>query len=260
MPIITCKNSESDVGSEERTVREMQGDFVGEGLPATLSGESRFRKVNCRDTDGPNVTSKKVNPRDSPLRQYCCWLFVPGSSSPPSASGGMFGNAICLVAGVLFTLVVASVLEWLVHRYIYHRRSWGPRWPRSFASTTRDITSLSFPPGGTHDKRGRAAASDPQTLTFRDFASTGRHNMISKSAHFAFYMAIGFLCLSGRPAWLLTHNWSFTAGVVATSIVVSDLFVRVHDAIHYPGQFRLIRDAAVVSLSRPTPLYPSRGH
>ena len=39
----------------------------------------------------------------------------------------------------------------------------------------------------------------------------------------------------------MTHNISFLAGLVFTSAVVSDLFVRVHDAIHYPGSYRWIQ-------------------
>ena len=40
------------------------------------------------------------------------------------------------------------------------------------------------------------------------------------------------------PAWLLTRNPLFTASAIATGMVVSYFFIRVHDVIHYPaGRF-----------------------
>src|SRR5262245_33800268 len=53
--------------------------------------------------------------------------------------------------------------------------------------------------------------------------------------HFSCYMAIGCACI-WLPAWVLTGNVAFPAGLIVTSAAVSDLFVRVHDAIHYPGR------------------------
>jgi hypothetical protein len=68
--------------------------------------------------------------------------------------------------------------------------------------------------------------------------SFGR-NLSIKLCHFAFYMTIGGLCV-WLPAWLLTGNVGFLVGLVVASAVVSDLFVRVHDAIHYPGRQRFL--------------------
>jgi len=65
-------------------------------------------------------------------------------------------------------------------------------------------------------------------------------NLGIKAWHFSFYMAIACLCV-WIPGWLLTGNVGFVVGLVAASAVVSDLFVRVHDAIHYPSQHRLIQ-------------------
>jgi len=39
------------------------------------------------------------------------------------------------------------------------------------------------------------------------------------------------------PAWLATGRVAFVAGLLASLVVVSDPFVRVHDAIHYPREF-----------------------
>jgi hypothetical protein len=84
-------------------------------------------------------------------------------------------------------------------------------------------------------RRHPIRSSSPSAL----HASPWRNRGI-KACHFAFYMAIGSLCV-WTPGWLLTGNVAFLAGLVAASAVVSDLFVRVHDAIHYPSRHRLIQ-------------------
>lgn len=67
----------------------------------------------------------------------------------------------------------------------------------------------------------------------------GWKNLISKGAHFLFYLALGTAVII-VPAWLLTQNPIFLGSITVTLVIISDLFVRVHDAIHYPGQFRFI--------------------
>lgn len=52
-------------------------------------------------------------------------------------------------------------------------------------------------------------------------------------------MAIGAVAI-WLPAWLLTRNIAFIAGIVVSSAVVSNLFIAVHDTIHRPGSHRLI--------------------
>mgnify|MGYP004105189865 CR=1 FL=1 len=35
---------------------------------------------------------------------------------------GIYSVFFVMVGGVLFTLILASILEWIVHRYLYHRK------------------------------------------------------------------------------------------------------------------------------------------
>jgi sterol desaturase/sphingolipid hydroxylase (fatty acid hydroxylase superfamily) len=42
------------------------------------------------------------------------------------------------------------------------------------------------------------------------------------------------------PAWLATGDLAFLIGIVISSIVVSNLFIVVHDTIHRPGSHRLV--------------------
>lgn len=52
-------------------------------------------------------------------------------------------------------------------------------------------------------------------------------------------MAIGVVAI-WLPAWLVTGNVAFLAGIVVSSAVVSNLLIAVHDTIHRPGSHRLI--------------------
>ena len=187
-------------------------------------------------------TSSSYRKHINPVRFVAAVALVVAVSSvmvvtvrwlPTTFAGGVLACGL----GILFTLVNASVLEWLVHRYVYHR-NWIPGLRRIYAihhpghhftffPTWRYVTD--GPP-----MRHRILGHDASLL----HRSRGGNTRV-KLAHFSFYMAIGLVCL-WTPAWLLTHNVFFLVGLVVTSIMVSDLFVRVHDAIHYPGQFTWI--------------------
>ncbi len=147
------------------------------------------------------------------------------------------GHLAAGVAGAVALLIAASPLEWLVHRYVYHRRL--IRFLRRiYVIHQQGHHHVLFPtwryvtngPVRRHPILGAGAA----TLHTSRWRNAG-----IKLCNFAFYMTIGLTCI-WLPAWLLTGNVAFLAGVVIASVVVSDLFVRVHDAIHYPGLHPLI--------------------
>jgi len=140
--------------------------------------------------------------------------------------------AVAVLAGVVYTTVAASLLEWLVHRYVYHRK-WLPFARRIFEIHHRGHHYVIFP-------TWRCVTNGPVRrhpilqAGVRDLHPPNWRSHLIKLSHFGFYMAIG-LFVVWPPAWLLTHNLAFLAGILTTSVIVSDLFVRVHDAIHYPG-------------------------
>jgi hypothetical protein len=142
------------------------------------------------------------------------------------------GMGIAILLGGVFLLVEASVLEWLVHRYVYHRR-FLPILRRIYAIHHRGHHYEIFPTWRyvTHGptRRHPILQSDVSHLH-----PPGWRNLPVKLAHFLFYMTIGLFCI-WLPAWFLTYNLAFLAGILTVSVIVSDLFVRVHDAIHYPG-------------------------
>lgn len=147
------------------------------------------------------------------------------------------GHAAAFFLGCLALLIAASPLEWLVHRYIYHRK-WVPVTKRIYDIHHKGHHHIIFPTWRYTTngpvRRHAILADSPAAL----YVSNWR-NLSIKLSHFAFYMSIGVFAI-WLPAWLLTGSTAFLMGLVAASIVVSDLFVRVHDAIHYPGRHPFI--------------------
>lgn len=158
-------------------------------------------------------------------------LLVP--ALPDSAAG----NATAAVLGCIFLLAYASVLEWLVHRYIYHRHLL-PFLTRIYAIHHRGHHRIIFPTW-RYVTNGPTRRHPILEADVAHLHPPGWRNVPIKLAHFGFYMTIGCICI-WLPAWLLTHHVAFLAGILVTSVIVSDLFVRVHDAIHYPGIHRVI--------------------
>jgi sterol desaturase/sphingolipid hydroxylase (fatty acid hydroxylase superfamily) len=52
-------------------------------------------------------------------------------------------------------------------------------------------------------------------------------------------MAIGVLVM-WLPGWAITHNVAFLVGMIVSSIIVSNLFIVVHDTIHRPRSHRIV--------------------
>jgi hypothetical protein len=147
------------------------------------------------------------------------------------------GYVTATLLGVAALPIVASPLEWWVHRYVYHGRRI-PFLRRIYVIHHHGHHHVIFPTWryvtNGPVRRHPIVSSSPSDL----HTAFGR-NLRIKLCHFAFYMSIGCVCV-WLPAWLLTENVGFLAGLIAASAVVSDLFVRVHDAIHYPGRHRFI--------------------
>jgi hypothetical protein len=144
---------------------------------------------------------------------------------------------LAILAGIVYTLVAASLLEWSVHRYVYHRK-WLPLARPIFEIHQRGHHHIIFP---TWRYVTNAPVRRHPILPagVAHLHPAGWRSHLIKISHFCFYMTFG-LVLVWPPAWVLTQNVAFLAGILVTSVIVSDLFVRVHDAIHYPGIYRFI--------------------
>ena len=58
-------------------------------------------------------------------------------------------------------------------------------------------------------------------------------------AHFVFYMTLG-AGLIWLPMWLLSQSVPLLTGAILGTIVISNLFITVHDSIHRPGSHRIM--------------------
>jgi hypothetical protein len=152
----------------------------------------------------------------------------------PSSPGGYV--AAGLLGGVAL-LIAALPLEWFVHRYVYHRKVFACL--RRIYLIHHQGHHRAIFPTWRYVTNGPVCRHPIRSSSKTALHTSGWRNASIKLCHFSFYMTIAAACV-WLPAWLLTGNVAFLAGVIAASAVVSDLFVRVHDAIHYPGQHPLI--------------------
>jgi len=144
------------------------------------------------------------------------------------------GQALAFLLGVLVLPVAASPYEWLVHRYVYHGTAI-PFLRRIYVIHQHGHHYAIFPTW-RYVTNGPVLRHPILSQSRSDLHRTFRSNLRIKAAHFGFYLVLG-TALILTPAWLATGSVAFVAGLLAALLVVSDLFVRVHDAIHYPREF-----------------------
>jgi hypothetical protein len=142
---------------------------------------------------------------------------------------------VAFVAGLILTPIIASPIEWLVHRYIYHR---------SFTLLRRIYAvhlahhHLYFPTW--RYVTGGPARRIPILAKVVDVPQISRwKNAMTYFAHFVFYMTLG-AGLIWLPMWLLSQSVPFLIGAILGTIVISNLFITVHDSIHRPGSHKIM--------------------
>jgi len=151
------------------------------------------------------------------------------------ADGG-FRSIVAFVLGLAVIPLIASPIEWFVHRFVYHAPVirtleviFRVHTAHHFAYFPTWRYTTNGPPRRLRVVPGRA----PEVQTHR------AGNSAVRLAHFGWYMAIGAVAV-WLPAWLLTRSTPFLVGLVLASAVVSNLFIVVHDTIHRPGSHRLV--------------------
>jgi len=161
-------------------------------------------------------------------------LFVVGFWAISSLAGllaqNVVGKAAAFVTGIVVTAIIASPIEWIVHRYIYHRSSIIFRRVYAIHSAHHH---LYFPPWAyvTH---GPAQRISILGTDLRVPQGSKWDNAMTYFAHFVFYMTVG-AALIWTPAWLLSQSVPFLLGTIFGTILFSNLFIIVHDATHRPG-------------------------
>jgi hypothetical protein len=148
------------------------------------------------------------------------------------------GSLAAVGAGLVLAVIAASLLEWLIHRHVYHGRA-VPFLGRIYRIHHRGHHRVYFPTWRyvTAGAPRRHPVLGPDALRLHP---AGWRNALTRLAHFGFYMAVGAAGV-WLPAWLLTGNVAFLASLVVANAVIADLVVRVHDAIHYPDRHGWLR-------------------
>lgn len=150
---------------------------------------------------------------------------------------GPVGTAAAVGLGLLVLPIAASPIEWLVHRYLYHRVVLEPLRPlyrvhhqahhHLYFPTSRYVT-------GGPTRRIPLIAEDLSEAPSGPWA-----NRAIEAAHFLFYFVLG-TALIIAPLWAVTGNGGFVAGQAVALAVVAYLMIAVHDTIHRPGVHRWI--------------------
>jgi hypothetical protein len=141
------------------------------------------------------------------------------------------------VFGIGFVVLpmVASPIEWFVHRFVYHEAKISALGAIHTVHTTHHV---SYFPTWRYVTGGPARRL-PVTRRTTEVAMRPTDNARIRLSHFLWYMAFGAV-LVWTPAWLITGDPWFLAGLIAGSVTVSNLFIVVHDTIHRPGSHRVV--------------------
>lgn len=151
------------------------------------------------------------------------------------AGDGVLAGLVSAALGTALVPLVASPLEWFVHRFVYHDDVIEPLGAihrvhlahhYAYFPTWRYVTN-----GPARRLPVRRGSPDVHLSVVR--------NAGVRLAHFVWYMTIGVVAI-WVPVWFLTDNVWFLIGVVGSSVVVSNLFIVVHDTIHRPGSHRIV--------------------
>jgi hypothetical protein len=153
------------------------------------------------------------------------------SRLPDSLIGGVAAVAL----GLLVVPLVASPLEWLV-RCVYHLPVLRPLRP---INTVHTAHHFAYFPTWRYVTSGPARRLSITADGAPDVHRSAWGNARVRLAHFTWYMGIGVIAV-WVPAWLATGDTAFLAGVIASSAIVSNLFIVVHDTIHRPGSHPLV--------------------
>jgi hypothetical protein len=150
-------------------------------------------------------------------------------------AGSVVAAGLSCFLGMIVIPVVASPIEWFVHRFVYHDAVIRPL---RAIYTVHTAHHYAFFPTWRYTTLGPARRL-PIRKRAPDACVSPTHNALVRLAHFSWYMGIG-LVVVWAPAWFATHNVAFIVGLVIGSAIVSNLFIVVHDTIHRPGSHRLV--------------------
>lgn len=148
---------------------------------------------------------------------------------------GAMSGLLAAALGLLVVPLAASPLEWFVHRFVYHQAVFQPL---GAIFTVHTAHHYAYFPTWRYTTGGPARRLSIRRRT-PDIHRSAVRNVGVRLAHFSWYMIIGAVVV-WLPSWLLTHDIRFMVGVIVSSVMVSNLFIVVHDTIHRPGSHRVV--------------------
>ena len=159
-----------------------------------------------------------------------------------------WGFLVSVLGAVVAFVVMASLYEWLVHRYLYHGPSRVRLLYNVYQIHERGHHGRRFPPNRYVQQgpvnRIPVLPADPDSVC----ESRGRR-WTAWWGQFLLYLAVA-VPFAFAPAWLFTRNLLFTVSMIVSGLVVSYLLIRVHDVIHYPAHRLMERQAWFQFLDR----------
>lgn len=160
-------------------------------------------------------------------------ILLAAGALPPTP----IARAASFLLGILLTPLLASFYEWIVHRYVYHRRL-VPGLHRIYEIHHYSHHHIFFPTW-RYVTNGPPRRLPILGTDLNEFSTEPMTNALTRAAHFCFYFGLG-LVLIIAPAWFSTHDLALVAGAVCALVVISNLFITVHDTIHRPGSHPLL--------------------
>jgi hypothetical protein len=203
------------------------------GVHACALNSNEWRKIAMKKLalSAPSSSISAVNPVRSVfvlLLTACLWF--AGAQISGVLPRNFTGIALNAMLGVLLTVWQASLIEWAMHRYVYHRH-FIPFLASIYRVHHSGHHHIFFPPDRyvANGPVNRFALDAHGTLHVH---SSKWRNLATSLTHFSLYMLLGGI-LIWLPAWQATHNAAFLGGTIAASALISYLFIAVHDAIHH---------------------------
>lgn len=139
--------------------------------------------------------------------------------------------ALAAAFGLLFTIPLASLGEWLVHGLLYHRAVPGLAALRRIHHHGHHFAL--FPPHRYAKSEGYAFMRVRAPLAPFRMADNRFDEALTKWSQVGLHLSAG-IPLILAPAWALTGSVPFFAGAAASLCLVSWLLAHVHGAIHTP--------------------------
>jgi hypothetical protein len=144
-------------------------------------------------------------------------------------------SVLATTLGLVLVPVVAATIEWYVHRFVYHEAVVAPLGAIFRVHTAHHFA---FFPTWRYVTTGPARRLAIRWRT-PDVHDSAFRNAGVRFAHFAWYLSFGVVVI-WVPAWFATRSVPFLVGLAVSSVIVSNLFIVVHDTIHRPGSHRIV--------------------